>query len=116
MRIKGRAKAGILVAALTVSAGMLSTGAANAAVVWDQNCGSAIPMEDEAWIQASSPNAIYCYYNTGEGSSNVANVYSLYAGQYTAVFQTSIVGPIAVMPFSTYNPSSPIHTYNFELS
>ncbi|MEZ0112852.1 hypothetical protein ABH920_006876 [Catenulispora sp. EB89] len=107
MRFKGRLTAGIAVAALTASVGLLSAGTANA-VVWDQGCTKG---PQDAKIYGDN---VYCYYEIGVGYSNVYNVGKLSAGDYHAVFQTS-AGPQDIPAGQTW-PEPNIHTGNFTLT
>lgn len=106
MRLKGRVAAGIAVATLTASVGLISAGTANA-VIWDQSCSQG----EDAKIYGAQT---YCYYEIGVGYSNVYGVGELSAGDYRAVFQTSI-GPQDLRP-GEIRPETNIHTDNFTLT
>ena len=106
MRLKARLTAGIAVATLTASVGLISAGTANA-VIWDQSCSRG----EDAKIYGDQT---YCYYQIGVGYSNVHDVGLLYSGDYHAVFQTSL-GPQDIQPRQN-RPTQNVTTGTFTLT
>lgn len=106
MKLKARVAAGIAVTTLTASVSLVSAGSANA-VYWDQNCSHGA---GDARIVAAQT---YCYYDLGDGYSNVYGVGSLSAGDFHAKFQTS--AGLQDIPYGQTWPEPNIHTGNFSL-